>query len=209
MDARLIATQIAYDASAGVYQEHWRNHRPLDAIRKFSGLVGRSGRVLDVAAGPALDVRLLRDAGLAVVAGDLSHEVMRVAKTLFPKGALARWDFRRLPFADGAFDGVWAPAALQHLPRAQVRGALREWRRVQGRGPIFVSLREGTGDLDAVEDPPAGTVHATTVTGDELKALLVATGYAEVEVNRRPDPLGRVEVTWLHGYGRVPPPQRD
>lgn len=204
MDARLRQTQDAYDANAADYQRRWRQHRPLDAIRKFASRVGRGGRILDVACGPALDVRLLRDGGLTVFAGDLSHESMRLAKTLFPKGCVARWDYRNLPFPDRVFDGIWASAALQHVPRSQVRPVLAEWRRVQARGPVFVSLREGTGDLEAVEEPAVGLVHATTVSAHELKALLVDAGYVDVEVEPRPDLLGRTDVTWLYGFGRLP-----
>ena len=205
MNSRIEATWAAYDAAPADYQAQWRSRRPLDAIRKFSQLAGRGARVLDVAAGPALDVRLLRDAGLKVVAGDVSHESMRVARTLHPKGALARWDYRRLPFADRTFAGLWAPAALQHVPRALVRATLREWRRVQRSGPFFVTMREGGGDLEPVDDPPAGTVYATTVRGDELKALLLAEGWVEVEVEDRPDPLGRPDITWLHAFAQLRP----
>jgi ubiquinone/menaquinone biosynthesis C-methylase UbiE len=203
-EQRIDRTVAAYDAAATEYQETWRQRRPLDAIRKFSGLVGRGGRVLDVACGPALDVRLLRDAGLKVVGGDRSHESMRLARTLFPKGALARWDYRRLPFGDGVFDGIWAPAALHHMPRGQIRRTLAEWRRVQRRGPIFVTFREGSEDLAAIEDAPAGTVFATSVTIDQLRALLVDAGYDEVEVEPRPDLGGDPDVTWLYGWGRLP-----
>jgi ubiquinone/menaquinone biosynthesis C-methylase UbiE len=201
---RIDRTVAVYDAAAQAYQEAWRQRRPLDAIRKFSSLVGRGGRVLDVACGPALDMRLLRDAGLKVFAGDRSHESMRLARTLFPKGALARWDYRRLPFPDAAFDGIWAPAALHHMPRSQIRRTLAEWRRVQRSGPIFVTFREGTADLAPVEDPPAGTVWATSVTGDQLRALLLDAGYGEVEVEPRPDLAGTPDVTWLYGWGRLP-----
>jgi len=141
---------------------------------------------------------------LKVVAGDLSHESMRLGRLLFPKGSLARWDFRRLPFPDDVFGGVWAPAALQHLPRAQIRPALAELRRVQRSGPVFATFRQGAGNLDPVEDPPAGTVWATSVSSDELRALLLGAGYGEVEVETRPDPLDRPEVTWVYGWGRVP-----
>ncbi|MDQ3974575.1 MAG: class I SAM-dependent methyltransferase [Actinomycetota bacterium] len=196
------STVAAYDAAASDYFDHWRHRRALDAVRKFALLAGRGARVLDVACGPGLDLRVLRDAGLKVVAGDLSHEAMRISKTLFPKGCLARWDLRRLPFPAAVFDGVWAPAALQHLPRAGIRSALAELRRVQRAGPLFASFRLGAGDLEPVEDPPAGVVYATTVSEDELRALLAAAGYGEVEVEPRPDPLGR-PVTWLYGWGRL------
>lgn len=203
MDRRITDTLAAYDRAAEDYQERMSRRRPLAAIRKFAGMAGRGARVLDPACGPALDVRVLRDAGLKIVAGDLSEESMRLGKLLHPKGALARWDFRRLPFADGTFDGVWAHGALQHLPRAHIRAALAELRRVQRAGPILLSFREGAGDLEPVDDPPAGIVYATSVSADELRALLLDAGYGEVEVDTRPDLYGRDE-RWVYGYGRLP-----
>lgn len=205
MDPRTKATLAAYDKAAAEYQEFWRQRRPLDAVRKFAALAGKGATILDPACGPVVDVRLLRDAGLRVVAGDLSHEVMKLGKMLHPKGALARWDFRNLPFLDATFGGVWAPATLQHLPRAEMLTALRELRRVHREGPIFLTFRQGTGDLEEVEDPPAGAVYASSVTADELKALLLGVGYVEVEVEQRPDPLDRRDVTWLYGWGRLKP----
>lgn len=204
MDQRIIETVRAYDAAAEDYQDEWRERRLRDAIRKFGAMAGRGARILDVASGPALDLRLLRDTGVKVVGGDLSHESMRLAKMYFPKGALARWDFRRLPFGDATFDGIWAPAALHHMPRAQIRPTLAEWRRVHRGGPIFVTFLEGDADLELVDDPPAGKVWATRVSGDQLKALLLAAGYIEVEIERRPDLLGRSDLTWLYGWGRLP-----
>lgn len=200
---RIDRTVAAYDANAAAYQETWRARRPLDAIRKFGTLAGRGARVLDVACGPALDVRLLRDQGLKVVGGDRAHACMKLARTLFPKGALAEWDYRHLPFGDAVFDGVWAPAALHHMPRGQIRRTLAEWRRVQRRGPIFVSFREGSQDLAPVEDPPVGTVWATSVSADQLRALLLDAGYTEVEVETRPDLAGTPDVTWVYGWGRL------
>jgi ubiquinone/menaquinone biosynthesis C-methylase UbiE len=138
------------------------------------------------------------------VAGDYSHECMKVARTLFPKGSLARWDFRCLPFADGTFDGIWAAGALGHLPRREIRAALAEFVRVHRRGPIFVTFIEGDADLERFEDPPAGSVYVTAISADELKALLLAGGYVEVEIESRPDPLGRGDVRILYGWGRRP-----
>ncbi len=128
---------------------------------------------------------------------------MRVGKTFFPKGSLARWDYRQLPFADATFAGVWAPASLQHLPVSEIRPALAELRRVHDRGPIFLTFLQGAADLAPFVDEPAGTVYATAVSADELKALVLAAGYTEVEVESRPDPLGRTGVTWLYGWGRL------
>ena len=203
-DSRMARSVKAYDAHAEAYQEAWCERRLVDAARQFGVLAGRGTVVLDVACGPALDVRLLRDQGLRAAAGDLSWECMRVGKTLHPKGALAQWDFRQLPFRDSTFHGVWAPAALQHLPRNGIRPALRELRRVQRRGPIFVTFPEGDAELEPFDEPPVGEVFVTRVSPDEVKALLLATGYEQVEVETRPDLLQRPGVAWVHGWGRLP-----
>jgi ubiquinone/menaquinone biosynthesis C-methylase UbiE len=204
VDPRTSKSVDAYDRVAAEYLERWRDARPRDAAKKFGAMAGRGATILDAACGPVLDVRVLRDAGVHVVAGDLSQECMRVGKTYFPKGSLARWDYRRLPFADDTFGGIWAAGALQHLPLAEVRPALAELRRVHGRGPIFLSFPEGHAELAPLEDPPAGTVYVTKISADELKALLVAAGYREVEVEQRPDLQERPGLSWLYGWGRLP-----
>lgn len=203
MDRRTNQSIAAYDEFAAEYQEFWKDRRPLDAVRQFARLAGRGALVLDVASGPGLDVRPLRDAGLRVVAGDRSETCMKVGLLLHPKRPLGCWDFRRLPFPDQTFEGMWAPAALQHLPRRELRAALTELRRVQRAGPIFLSFRLGSGDLELVEDPPVGHVHATSLQPEELTALLLDQGYARVETEERPDPLERADVTWLYGWGRL------
>lgn len=202
MDPRTQDTIAAYDRAAQPYHDVWKESRPLDAVRTFGALAGREARVIDVACGPALDLRALRDQGLTVFAGDRSEQSMRIGHMLFPKRPLARWDLRRLPFADDAFDGVWASAALQHLPRREIRAAMTELRRVHARGPIFVSFREGHADLEPANEPGVGTVHLTMVSGAELRTLLLDQGYQQVEIQTRSDPLGRPDVTWVYGWGR-------
>lgn len=202
MDPRQQRTIAAYDEVAEAYHQRWKDLRARDAIKRFAGLAGRGAVVLDIACGPGVDLRVLRDAGLTVVAGDAAPYAMKVARTYFPKGALAQWDYRRLPFADNTFDGIWASAALQHLPLTELRSTLAEVVRVQRRGPIYCSFREGRCDLERFDDPPAEPVYANAVTPDEVQALLVDAGYRHVEVERRPDLAGRSEVTWLHAVGQ-------
>lgn len=204
MDDLTTITVNTYDRCAAAYLEAWKDRRPRDSARTFARLAGAGALVLDVAGGPGLDVRLLRDVGLRAASGDLSLECMRVARTFFPKGLLARWDFRHLPFADNTFDGIWAPATLQHLPRKAILAALGELQRVQRGGPIFLTFPQGETDLGIMEDPPAGPVHATAVTPEELRALLLRLGYVDVEVESRPDPRG-IPQRWSYGWGLAPP----
>ena len=203
MDELLRATVNTYDACAEEYLQAWKDRRPRDSARTFARMAGDGALVLDVAGGPGVDVRLLRDMGLKAASGDLSAECMRVARTFFPKGLLARWDYRSLPFADDQFSGIWAPAALQHLPRRAILPAMREFRRVQATGPIFVTFPEGESDMAPMEDPPAGMVQVTSITPEELQALLLRIGYVDVEVESRPDPRG-IARRWSYGVGIAP-----
>lgn len=206
MDPRQQRTIAAYDEAAVDYFERWKEHRPRDAIKRFAALAGRGAVVCDLACGPGVDLRELRDAGLTVVAGDAAGGAMKVARTYFPKHPLAQWDFRRLPFPDDTFDGVWASAALPHLPQAELRAALAEVARVHRRGPVFCSFPEGRSGLERRDDPPAEPVYTTAVTPGELQALLLDAGYRHVEVERRPDLLGRAEPAWLYAFAQRPEP---
>jgi hypothetical protein len=57
--------------------------------------------------------------------------------------------------------------------------------------------------MGMVEDPPAGPVPATSVTTEELKALLLRMGYVDVEVESRPD-LRDIPLRWAYGMGVLP-----
>ena len=203
MDDLLRATVATYDRCASEYLEAWKDRRPRESARQFARMAGAGALVLDVASGPGLDVRVLRDAGVVAASGDRSLECMRVARTFAPKARLACWDYRSLPFADGQFGGIWAPAALQHLPRRAIIPALEELRRVQSGGPLFLTFPEGSSDLGVIEDPPAGQVQATSLSPEELRALILRMGYVDVETETRPDPRG-IAQRWVYGWGQFP-----
>ena len=204
VDQYSLGSARAYDAVAGDYLNSWVDKRPVGIARRFAAQAGSGAKVLDVACGPGLDVRLLRDMGLTPVCGDLSFGAMQVAQTHHPRGLLACWDFRRLPFADNTFDGIWAPGALHHLPRTAFLPALREWMRVQARGPIVISLPEGDEDLTALEDPPVEEpLRASRCTPEQLQGLLLKLGYVGVEVEVRLDPRG-TNMRWVHAWGVAP-----
>lgn len=204
IDQHSLACARAYDTVAGEYLNIWADKRPAGIARRFATQAGQGATVLDVACGPGLDVRLLRDMGLKPVSGDLSFGNMQVAQTHHPRGLLACWNNQRLPFADNTFDGIWAPGALHHLPRKAFFPVIREWMRVQARGPIVLSVPEGDDDLTAYEDPPVeGPLVASRCTAEQLQGLLLKLGYVSVEVEVRLDPRG-TNTRWVHAWGVAP-----
>jgi ubiquinone/menaquinone biosynthesis C-methylase UbiE len=84
-------------------------------------------RTLDVACGTAFLTRHLR--GL-VVGLDQSPNMVAIAQSPLPEGLALVGDALRLPFADGAFDRVFAGHFYGHLEAGERSGFLAEARRV-------------------------------------------------------------------------------
>lgn len=70
--------------------------------------------VLDLGCGPGYYTRALRQAGATVVGVDVDEEELRSAAD--PPGTSTLADGTRLPFLDGAFDGVFCSNVLEHTP---------------------------------------------------------------------------------------------
>jgi SAM-dependent methyltransferase len=142
--------------------------------------------VLDAGAGPGQHTAALADSGLRAVALDASEAMAALARA---RGVpVVRGDLRRLPFADGAFDGVWASASLLHVPRDEVPATLAEWRRVAAPGGLL-ALSTASGGTDGWEDPPYDTGGErpprrwfTYHDEEPLRGLLDAAGWAVEDV---------------------------
>lgn len=105
--------------------------------------------VLDVGTGSGdLPESLVRrnGHGLRVIASDLRPEVLAVARARLSarrEVELLLADVRRLPLADASIDVAHASLLIHHLDEADAVAALREMRRVAGRGVVVNDLRRG------------------------------------------------------------------
>ena len=95
----------------------------------------RATSLLEVGAGTGQDSVYFRDAGLTVVATDLSPEMVRHCAD---KGldAYVR-DVKDLRMPAESFDAVWAMNCLLHVPDADLPAVLREIRSVLRPGGLF------------------------------------------------------------------------
>ena len=98
------------------------------------------GVVLDLGCGTGSAGGALRKAGAQVIGADLSIACLLAAKRRLD--GVVRTDAARLPFKDGAFDGLVSRGALHHLHDPQT--ALKEAARVlkPGAPAIFLDPRE-------------------------------------------------------------------
>ncbi len=203
-----------------------RNSSPLDetlatyqriaaryARRTFSSLAReraaflrelRGQRVLDAGCGTGFYSRLLAEAGLEVVALDLSRAMLQQAQALGLE-RLVQGDLLALPFADAVFDGLFASASLVHLPRRLLPAALRELRRLlPDGGTLYLSLKGR--DSSAAEEgwalaPEGGRRFYSYYTREEAEALLRGSGFALI--HRWHDPVRGEGRAWLGFLARA------
>ena len=141
--------------------------------------------VLDLGCGDGAFAAALLDARCAVTMADVSGEALRRARTR-ARGAEAieLVESAPLPFAEDAFDVVWAGEVLEHV--ADVVGLLAEVRRVLRWGGTLLATTPWHGRVvvatDAHFDPRAD--HLRFFSARTLRAVLADAGFASVDVRR-------------------------
>jgi 2-polyprenyl-6-hydroxyphenyl methylase/3-demethylubiquinone-9 3-methyltransferase len=115
----------------------------LRALRRaLEPLAGR--RVLDLGCGKGRFAAHLEEGGAEVVGLDLSAAMLASATGL----ARVRGSASRLPFAVATFDAVIAVEVFEHL--ADLRGVLREVRRVLRPGGVVAIIDKNAGAMNAL-----------------------------------------------------------
>lgn len=126
--------------------------RSVQVIRDLLPALPSAGPLLDVGCGPSS--RLCR-MGLRPTGVDLSWTYLREYVRQGRRGVVGSAD--ALPFASGAFGGVWSIGLLHHLPDLRARAVLREYMRVCApRG--YVAILEGVKPVSPWERPVAAFI---------------------------------------------------
>ncbi len=154
--------------------------------------VGPADRVLDLGCGTGIVARVLRErlGGAASIAGlDLSPAMIARARAIAPDIEWHEGNAVALPFSDGAFDVVLSQQMLQFT--GDRAAAVREMRRVLAPGGRLVAstwrprqhqpLYDALGALGERHLGPSNDLR-WSLDGDELRALLVEGGFADVRV---------------------------
>lgn len=138
----------AYSADPAGYQERYAAVDVAKMRTIFAGYMPKGGRVLDAGCGTGRDVAAFAEAGFAVDGIDLCGELLDLAIEACPTATLVPGDIRSMPFADEAFDGVWAMGSLVHLDHDAAEQALVEIRRVlRPEGCLYVTLKADETDV--------------------------------------------------------------
>ena len=165
------------------------NRKPFDRelLDAYADRLRGQGLVLEVGCGPGHIGRYLHDRGVEVAGVDLSPEMVAVARRLNPDMRFEVGDMAALDIEDASLAGIIAFYSVIHIPRDDVPGVLREFRRVLRAGGEFViSAHGGTGVLrreDFIEEPVP--MEATLFERDELVGLIEGAGFRLAEAVQR------------------------
>jgi 2-polyprenyl-3-methyl-5-hydroxy-6-metoxy-1,4-benzoquinol methylase len=142
-------------------------------------------RVLDLGCGDGTFAAALLAAGCQVTMADVAEEALRRARARAPEAQAARLgEGEPLPFAEDAFDVIWAGEVLEHV--ADVVGLLAEVRRVlRWGGPLLITTPwhgRVVVATDAHFDPRAD--HLRFFSARTLRAVLEDAGFNEIDIRR-------------------------
>ncbi|MEI4487743.1 class I SAM-dependent methyltransferase [Frigidibacter sp. MR17.14] len=123
---------------------------PGEELRDFIAALPRGARVLELGCGAGHDALAMLRAGLDVSPTDGAAAMAGLAAARLADAGHAR-DVAVLRFGDlaaeAAFDGIWARAALLHVPRECLRDVLaRVFRALRPGGLQMASFKAGTAE---------------------------------------------------------------
>lgn len=200
MSSNLRATynRIASDFSTDHQHDTWDD----DHIQRFAELLPQTASMLDLGCGPAWELARLRRPGLIQTGFDLSDELLAIAKRNNPDATFVQGDMRKLPFADGSFDGVFAKASLLHIEKRDIPTVLSEIHRVlKADGIVHIALkkiREGQAESELKTENDYGYDYERFFSYWTMPELLTALQQARFTIREHedsPSPSGRT--IWL------------
>ena len=135
----------AWEKKASLYEENWGSvtGQTIETILKLA-YVEQGAKVLDIGCGGGHFCNLAYQKGAEVTGCDLSYEMIRIAKSNYPKITFVIEDAEKLSFTDSAFDIITMNYLLLHVADQkkvllEARRALKENGRI-----IFTLWREPT-----------------------------------------------------------------
>jgi len=183
-----------YERSA---EDFWRGTRDHDVSQNIGALLRHiEGEppftILDFGCGPGRDVKAIADLGHVAVGLDGAARFAEMARA-YSGCEVLQQDFLKLKLPAGRFDGVFANAALFHVPGQELPRVLRELRAtLRPRGVLFSSNPRGHNEEGWNQERYGAYWDLETWRRD-----LAAAGFIELEHYYRPAGLPRERQPWL------------
>ena len=197
---KIAALTLEYhDSRADDFWEGTRNH---DVGQNIAALLENIRaippfKILDFGCGPGRDLKVFAELGH--LATGLEGAGRFAAMACAHSGCeVWRQDFLQLDLPQGHFDGVFANAALFHLPSQELPRVLRELQAtLKPDGILFCSNPHGQN-----QEGWNGGRYGTYYAPDTWLSLVAAAGFVELSHYFRPPGLPRAQQPWLASVWR-------
>ena len=204
---RLSAQQLAQTSVITLrhYNEHadsfWNGTKDHDVRQNRDALLeyigGKSSRILDFGCGPGRDLKIFRDAGYEAIGLEGAERFVQLARE-YSGCEVLHQDFLSLELPAGYFDGIFANAALFHVPSQELPRVLKElWTTLKPNGVFFSSNPRGDN-----EEGWNGERYGVYYDLKRWHELMTAAGFAEITHYYRPPGLPRAQQPWLASLWR-------
>jgi SAM-dependent methyltransferase len=188
-----------YDQRA---EEFWRGTRDHDVRQNIEALLGRIETappfaILDFGCGPGRDLKVFAELGHVAVGVEGSARFAAMARA-YSGCEVLQQDFLKLDLPAARFDGVFANAALFHVPSAELPRVLGELHAaLKPGGVLFSSNPRGTNE-EGWHKGRYGVYHDLAA----WRRYLEAAGFEELDHYYRPEGLPREQQPWLASVWR-------
>jgi SAM-dependent methyltransferase len=182
--------------------DFWRGTRDHDVSQNIGELLRRLEgappfTILDLGCGPGRDLKALSALGHVAVGLEGAPRFAAMARAHSGCEVLEQ-DFLRLDLPRARFDGVFANAALFHVPSQELPRVLRELRAaLKPRGVLFSSNPRGDNE-EGWNRGRYGAYHDL----DSWRRYLTQAGFTELGHYYRPPGLPREQQPWLASLWR-------
>ena len=188
-----------YNQGAGDFWEGTRDHDVSQNIQALMQHIEGDPpfTILDLGCGPGRDLKAFAELGHVAVGLEGAARLAEMART-YSGSEVWEQDFLKLELPDQHFDGVFANAALFHVPSQELPRVLRELHAtLKPRGVLFASNPRGNNE-EGWNRGRYGAYHDL----DAWRRYLSAAGFAELAHYYRPAGLPRDQQPWLASVWR-------
>jgi SAM-dependent methyltransferase len=196
----IVARTLAhYESRAEAFREGTRDHdvrQNIDALlRHLRGPAPFT--LLDLGCGPGRDLKTFARLGHQAIGLDGAERFVAMARA---DSGCEVWqqDFLALDLPTARFDGVYANAALFHVPSAELPRVLRELHATLKPGGVLFSSNPRGANEEGWNGGRYGVYHDL----EHWRAHLTGAGFAELEHYYRPAGLPREQQPWLASVWR-------
>jgi ubiquinone/menaquinone biosynthesis C-methylase UbiE len=182
----------SYDCVAEQYASEYFNEldrKPFDrdVLNAFADHVRGEGEVCEIGCGPGQIARYLKDRGVQMRGIDLSDEMIKCARRLNPDITFECGNMLSLNVGDESFAAIVSFYAIIHLPREDVRPALKEmFRTIRAGGRLLTAFHGGDGELHRDEwYDQRVSIDVNLYRSDEMRSHLETAGFAVERIAER------------------------